>query len=283
MDRDFEDWISKFKNTIFGYEYFVDFEKIYGNVDEIKVELNIMNSLVGSKNIKEDFTKLLERFPEIIRCIPLLIAVRDKEIKVMDNGEIEVFRLYDEPGSIEKYTKFMERTGLFDLISNRIVNNLVDYALGVEVGLDSNARKNRGGKSMETLVEKYLKDCGVEYYCEMSTSEIERRWGLDLSSISNEGSNIKRFDFVVNINGNIFAIETNFYRSSGSKLNETARSYKMIALQSRSIEKFTFVWVTDGCGWFSAKNNLRDTFDSMEHIYSIDDLSKGIFSKLFVD
>lgn len=58
----------------------MDFEKVYRNVDEVKIELNILNSLVGSKDIKTD---------------------------------------------------------------------LVDYVTGVETGLDSNGRKNRGGHLYE--------------------------------------------------------------------------------------------------------------------------------------
>ena len=181
----------------------------------------------------------------------------------------------------------MRKTGLFTLISEHIINNLVDYVTGVEVGLDSNGRKNRGGHLMEDLVESYIKKSGlvrdVDYFKEMYISEIEEKWGIDLSNISNQGKAEKRFDFVVRKGSMIYGIETNFYTGGGSKLNETARSYKTIALETREIDGFTFVWFTDGEGWKSARHNLEETFDVMDDIYCIKDLEDGVIDTLFVE
>ncbi|MBQ5546400.1 MAG: hypothetical protein H7707_02800, partial [Acetobacter sp.] len=47
---------------------------------------------------------------------------------------------------------------------------------------------------------------------------------INLSAISNQGKMEKRFDFVIKTESQIFVIETNFYSSGGSKLNETSRS-----------------------------------------------------------
>ena len=110
----------------------------------------------------------------------------------------------------------------------------------------------------------------------MYIHQITEKWGIDLSSISNSGKSEKRFDFVIKTNSMIYGIETNFYTSGGSKLNETARSYKQIAKECEDVNGFTFVWFTDGKGWTSARHNLEETFDVMEHIYSINDLEKGI-------
>ena len=115
----------------------------------------------------------------------------------------------------------------------------------------------------------------------MYIHQMTEKWGIDLSAISNQGKMEKRFDFVVKTPAMIFGIETNFYGSSGSKLNETARSYKTLALEANAIDGFTFVWFTDGKGWTSARNNLEDTFDVMEHIYSIHDLENNIIAKVF--
>ena len=178
----------------------------------------------------------------------------------------------------------MKETGLFDLISNHIVNNLYDYVLGVESGLNSNARKNRGGHLMEDLVENFIKKAGftkdINYFKEMKLEEIENRWKLDMSFISNNNQASKRFDFVVKTDKCIYGFETNFYASSGSKLNETARSYKMIAEESKNVVGFKFVWITDGFGWYSAKNNLQETFDVMEEIYNIYDMKNGKLKEL---
>ena len=175
----------------------------------------------------------------------------------------------------------MRHTGLFDMLQNHIISNLFDYVTGVEVGLGSNGRKNRGGHQMEDLVESYLKKANVEYYKEMYLTEIESKWNIDLSAISAEGTSTKRWDFVVKTPSCIYVIETNFYTSGGSKLNETARSYKMIAEEAKSVPNFKFVWITDGGGWTSARRNLEETFRLLENMYNIADMENGIFSALF--
>ena len=284
-NRDFMTWLSGFRDSIADYGYYIDFEKVHRNVEGIKVELNILNSLIGSKNIETDFEALIEKYPEILKCIPLLLAVRANEIYAID-GDGEFTYQFKKPNlSAEQYKVFMRKTGLFDLMANHIVNNLVDYATGVETGLDSNGRKNRGGHLMENLVESFIKKAGFikdeTYFKEMYIHQITEKWNIDLSAISNQGKMEKRFDFVIKTDNMIYGIETNFYGSGGSKLNETARSYKTLALETDTIDGFTFVWFTDGKGWTSARNNLEETFDVMEHIYSIKDLENGIINEVF--
>ncbi len=282
--RDFNNWLSGFRESIADYGYYINFEKVHRNVDNIKVELNILNSLIGSKNIEQDFENLVDKYPEVLKCIPLLLAVRANEIYAIDS-EGEFTYNFKKPNlSVEQYKAFMRKTGLFDLIENHIVNNLVDYATGVETGLDSNGRKNRGGHLMENLVESFIQKAGFvkdeSYFKEMYIHHITDKWGIDLSAISNQGKTEKRFDFVVKTPNMIYGIETNFYGSGGSKLNETARSYKTLALETDTIDGFTFVWFTDGKGWTSARHNLEETFDVMEHIYNIKDLENGILFNL---
>mgnify|MGYP001146087720 FL=1 len=291
MNRNFSTWLSGFRDSIADYGYYIDFEKVHRNVDNIKVELNILNSLIGSKNIEVDFENLMRKYPEILKCIPLLLAVRANEIYCQDENGGHLFQ-FDfgkyPPNShahYERYKYFMRETGLFDLLENHIVNNLVDYATGVETGLDSNGRKNRGGHLMEDLVESFINKAGFikdkTYFKEMYIHQITAKWGIDLSAISNQGKMEKRFDFVVKTPTMIYGIETNFYGSGGSKLNETARSYKTLALETDTIDGFTFVWFTDGKGWTSARHNLEETFDVMEHIYNIKDLENGIITEVF--
>ena len=287
MNRNFNDWIKLFRSSICDYGYYVDFEKVYSNIDSIKVELHILNSLVGSRNVEEDFSKLVAQYPQVLKCIPILLAVRGQEIYAVDGDGEFLFNFSNPNYGIEEYKMFMRKTGLFKLISERIINNLVDYVTGVEVGLDSNGRKNRGGHLMEDLVESYLRKAGlrrgVDYFKEMYISDIERKWSMDLSNISNQGKAEKRFDFVVKKGETVYGIETNFYASSGSKLNETARSYKTIALEAKEIQGFAFVWFTDGKGWYSARHNLEETFDVMDNIYCIAELESGVVDRLFKD
>ena len=284
--RDFDLWRSKFRKSISSYDYYVDFEKVKKNVGDIKIELNILNSLVGSKNIESDFEKIVSKYPETLKCIPILLAVRADELYAQDEDGAFDYNFKNINQSVEQYKIFMKKTGLFDMLQNHIVNNLVDYVYGVETGLDSNGRKNRGGHQMEDLVERYIKKAGfikdVNYFKELKTTEMEKMWNLDLSVLSNKGKVVKRFDFVIKTESTIYAIETNFYASQGSKLNEIARSYKMIAQEAEEIEGFKFVWFTDGLGWQSARENLRETFDIMEHIYNIDDLENNIISEVIV-
>ncbi len=282
--RNFKEWLSEFRDSIADYSYYVDFGKVYRNVDDIKIELNILNSLIGSSDIESDFRGILKKYPEVLKCIPILLAVRSNEIEAMDEDGFFAYNFSQNTLSIEQYVVFMRKTGLFELISNHIVSNLVDYVTGVETGLDSNGRKNRGGHLMENLVESFIQKAGFKrdesYFKEMYIHQISEKWGLDLSAISNQGKMEKRFDFVVKTPSEVYGIETNFYGSGGSKLNETARSYKTLALESKTIDGFTFVWFTDGKGWASARNNLEETFDVLDEVYNIKDLENGIIEKL---
>lgn len=284
MKRSFDDFINTMIDCLADYIYYVDFDKVYKNVDKYKVELNILNSLIGSKNIEQEFRDLVLKYPDVLDCIPILLAVRSKEIFVKTDIKEYLYNFETMIYSLDEYVKFMRETGLFDLIQNHIINNLYDYTLGIEVGLDSNARKNRTGDTMESLVESYIISAGykynIDYFKEMYLSDIEKKWNVDLSNISANNVSTKRFDFVIKKDNCIYVIETNFYSSSGSKLNETARSYKMIALESKDIKGVKFIWITDGKGWKSALHNLEETYNVMDTLYNINDLDSGILENL---
>ena len=284
MNRDFNEWFSSFKSSISNYAYYVDFDKIYKNVDKVKLELNILNSLIGSEKIEDDFQNIIIRYPETLECIPLLLAVRSSEIFIKDEINEYLFNFKKLVYSVDDYIRFMRECGLFDLLQNHIINNLYDYVLGIEVGLDSNGRKNRGGHLMENLVEEYIVKAGYKkndtYFKEMYLKDIERKWNLDLSAMSGNNVSSKRFDFVIKKENMVYVIETNFYTSGGSKLNETARSYKMLAEEAKKVTGVTFIWFTDGTGWNNAKHNLKETFNVLETIYNIDDLENGVLERL---
>ena len=281
MNRDFNEWFSSFKSSISNYAYYVDFDKIYKNVDKVKLELNILNSLIGSE---DDFQNIIIRYPETLECIPLLLAVRSSEIFIKDEINEYLFNFKKLVYSVDDYIRFMRECGLFDLLQNHIINNLYDYVLGIEVGLDSNGRKNRGGHLMENLVEEYIVKAGYKkndtYFKEMYLKDIERKWNLDLSAMSGNNVSAKRFDFVIKKENMVYVIETNFYTSGGSKLNETARSYKMLAEEAKKVAGVTFIWFTDGTGWNNAKHNLEETFNVLETIYNIEDLENGVLERL---
>lgn len=284
MRRDFDVWLASFRDSIASYQYYIDFDKIYRNIADVKVELNILNSLIGSKQIEADFEKIVTRYPETLKGIPILLAVRSNEIYAMDEDGSFTYHFKKMSDTIEQYKTFMRKTGLFQLMQNHHIRNLLDYVTGVETGLDSNGRKNRGGHLMEDLVEKFIQKAGFRrdetYFKEMTITKIHQKWGIDLSAISNDGKAEKRFDYVIKMPDQLYVIETNFYTSGGSKLNETARSYKTIANEVKTIRGVTFLWFTDGKGWRSARGNLRETFDVLDTVYNIQDLENGVLDEL---
>ncbi len=275
--EEFEYWYDNLVDTIADYEYYVDFKDIYKNVNNVKVKLNILNSLIGSKDIENEFEQLIYDYPEVVDCIPLLIAVRKKEIKLIDNNEQLIFN-FSKIDDIELLKKFMRKIGLFDLMSNRISNNLVDYVTGIEVGLYSNTRKNKGGHLMEDIIEVFLQNYGLikdkTYFKEMYLNEIQEKWNIDLSSLKSLGKDRKRFDFVVKLKDEIYVIESSFYNANGSKLNETARSYELISNECKKIDNFNFIWITDGYGWKQSKKIIEKAYYSIDNIYNLNDLKK---------
>ncbi|MDY0138105.1 MAG: type II restriction endonuclease [Candidatus Izemoplasmatales bacterium] len=273
------------KDSIATWTYYTDFEKVYENVQKVKVELNILNSLIASKNIEKEFVDIVSQYPNVLKVVPVLLAKREAEIKVQDADGSYTFNFVKMNYTVDQYVLFMRNSGLFDYLQNHIINNLVDYVLGIEVGMDTNGRKNRTEHVMEDLVESYLIKAGLikgkTYFKEMYASEVQKKFNIDLSAFSNDGKAEKRFDFVfVGALGTVFACECNFYSGGGSKLNETARSYKILTLESKGITGFQFVWFTDGTGWTSARHNLEETFDILDTLYNLDDLEKGAINTL---
>ncbi len=281
--RDFNKWLGNFRESIADYKYYVDFPSVISHVKKYQKELKLLDSLIGSKNIENDFLKIVKQNPNVLKCIPPMLAKRENIIPCTDNDGTIKYDFNSLKLSVNQYLTFMTKTGLFDLLQNRLVGSLSDYLLGVETGLNSNARKNRGGHLMEDLVEKFIVKAGFTrnktYYKEMYLSDLEKKFNLNLSNLSNNGDVAKRFDFVIIGKKCVYACECNFYAGGGSKLNETARSYKALAIESKGIKGFKFVWFTDGIGWLSAKNNLKETFDVLDDLYNIDELENGILKK----
>ena len=295
MARDFNKWISKFNDSIASWKYYTNFEKVYLNVNKIKNELNLLNGLIGSKDIEKDFADLVEEYPQVLKAIPILLAKRENIIIIKDADKDYKYNFYKMNYSIDDYIKFMRNTGIFKLLEQHLISSIYDYVTGVEVGMDTNGRKNRTGDAMEDLVESYILKAGFvknhNYFKEVTSKAIKEKWNIDLKEILENVDNKvnskkekmaeKRFDFVVENKGTLFLIETNFYGSGGSKLNETARSYKMLNEELAKIKGVKFVWFTDGKGWLSARNNLEETFNQIENIYCIDDLKNDILNDIF--
>lgn len=295
MVRNFNEWLSTFEDSIASWRYYTDFDKVYRNVNKIKNELNLLNGLIGSKNIEQEFKELISEYPNVLKAIPILIAKREKVVIIKDAIQDYYYNFTKMNYSIEEYSMFMRKTGIYDLLENHLISNLYDYVTGVEVGMDTNARKNRTGDAMEDLVESYIVKTGFvkehNYYKEVTSKQLKEKWNIDLKEIlknidvETKNKKVKmaekRFDFVIEKNNILYLIETNFYGSQGSKLNETARSYKMLNEELKKIKGIKFVWFTDGKGWNTTKGNLEETFNEMDDIYCIAEMKDNIMNRIF--
>lgn len=263
---EFELFLSQLLDTNANLAFFTDFQKCNKNVKEIAIKLNTLNYLIGSENLDQSIKDLWDNDPNVFSVLSILIAVRaDYNSKVLDNNEHSQY-LSTYFDSYDGVVTFFKETGLAEVFNKKQIKNLVDYVFGIEVGLDTNARKNRGGKLMEAIVSNMFSKAGVNFRREVSS--------LEFPMISNAlGKDKKRFDFVISTNIKKYLIEVNFYSGGGSKLNEVARSYSDIAPKVNAVDGFEFVWITDGVGWNSAKNKLEEAFYIIPGIYNLTTLS----------
>jgi type II restriction enzyme len=261
MSEQFKIFLSQLSETNATLDYFTDFKKIKGNVNKIAIKLNQLNYLIGKTVIKAAVKELYLENPKAFEVLDILIAIRkNKKAKTFNNkGEIVMLDSYfTSPESIHEY---IEETGLGEIFRNKDVKNLVDYVFGIEAGLDTNARKNRSGKNMSKAVSLVFQNHNIFFKEEVSSSEFPE--------ISSLGADIKRFDFVIKTQYKTYLIETNFYNSGSSKLNETARSYSDLATKINQYKNFEFVWITDGKGWLSAKNKLEEAYNIITSMYNL--------------
>lgn len=257
-----EEFLRPLKETHFSLADYVDFPKVAENVAKISMKLNQLNYLIGQDDMAHAVGLLWDENPKVFSVLEILIAVRNKDKKKALNTDGSVKLLEDYFTSPEQVVEFLDGTGLTNVFQSRQIKNLVDYVFGIEVGLDSNARKNRGGHTMEKLVEAMFDRYNVPYLQEVnSTNYPALREAL--------GTDKKRFDFVVPTPSKIYLIEVNFYSGGGSKPNEVARAYTELAPKINSIDGFEFVWITDGVGWLSAKNKLEEALCHIPKVYNL--------------
>lgn len=255
-------FMSQLQETNQTLDYFCDFDKIEENVDEIKLDLCMLNSLIGSRNLRKSVEAIWRKDKTAFSVMDILIATRRKDGKKyvdVAGGSHLVSSLFN---SVDGVMVFLQETGLAELLQSQKINDLVDYVFGVETGLDSNARKNRSGHIMEATVAQLIDDAGIDCRTEVYSSE----WP-ELSDAL--GTDEKRFDFVIETVSTTYLIEVNFYSNGGSKLNEVARSYSELAPKVNAVPGFKFVWVTDGVGWESARNKLQEAFHIIPDVYNL--------------
>lgn len=268
MGKDFDLFISQLSETNATLDYFTDFEKVIKNTNKIAIKLNQLNYLIGKTDLRKAIKELYDENPKVFEVLDILLAVRTKDKKKTLNAKGEFVLLESYFTSLHGVIDYIEQTGLAEVFKNKNITNLVDYVFGVEVGLDTNARKNRGGENMAKVVALKFKGANIPYRLEVNSTEFEE--------IKSLGQDLKRFDFVIQTKKKTYLIETNFYNGGGSKLNEIARSYTDIAPKINQYEKFEFVWITDGQGWFSAKNKLGEAYSLIPSIYNLVNIDEFI-------
>ncbi|MCQ2242954.1 MAG: type II restriction endonuclease [Bacteroidaceae bacterium] len=271
MQKDFDKFMSQLQETNQTLDFFCDFDKIAQNVEDIKLSLCMLNSLVGAADMRKAVETIWKRDKSAFNVMDILIAVRSEGKKKVLNSLGECVVLDTLFTSIDGVMEYLDNTGLTKVFQQQKIKDLVDYVFGIETGLDTNARKNRSGHVMEGMVARIFDKAGVKYRQEVYSSE----W----SSISRVlGDDEKRFDFVVKSKDKTYLIEVNFYSGGGSKLNEVARSYSDIAPKINSVPGFEFVWITDGIGWKSAKNKLQEAYSIIPSIYNLTNIVEFINS-----
>lgn len=282
-DDAFDYLLSNLKDTIRTYDFFVAWDKVLSNVCQIEVVLNILNVLIGKNDIKVRLKELIKQYPEIVPVIPFLIAVRGTTIKVADmGGEITYSfskkKSYSEE-QIDNIIMFAEECGLLKILQDKNIKNFVDYAIGVEVGLDTNARKNRSGTAMENLTEVYVKSIcdkySFRYLTQATAAKIKQEFGKDVLTDKAD----RHFDFALDTGDMLYLIEVNYYGSGGSKLKSVAGEFSNLYSLVKN-EKTGFIWVTDGDGWQTAKRPLRETFDITDFIININMIEQGLLEDI---
>lgn len=287
-----EDAFRYFKGTINKsntfWDYFVNWEKVFGNIKEIEIDLNTLNYLIGKEDIETEFKNLLKRQASIVRLIPILLACRENNFTILTsytggNFIFEEFTfkkkqtLTDE--EIDKAYKYAKNTGLLEIFQNKKIKSVPDYVIGVEVGLDSNGRKNRGGTTMERIVEELIKPIcernKISCMSQATAARVKAEWGINLRV----DKSTRRFDFAVRKANKLCLIETNYYGGGGSKLKATAGEYKSL-YNFLSADGHTFIWITDGAGWTSTLRPLEETFRHIDYTLNLNMLCKGMLEAI---
>ena len=269
MAKEFNKFMSQLQETNQTLDFFCDFDKISQNVENIKLSLCMLNSLIGSNDMQKSVETIWNRDKTAFNVMDILIAVRSDGTKKVLNSLGQCVVLDSLFDSVDGVLEFLEKTGLAEVFQSKKINDLVDYVFGIETGLDTNARKNRSGHVMESMVARILDENGVSYRQEVYSSEWQ-----EITEVL--GDDEKRFDFVIETENKTYLLEVNFYSGGGSKLNEVARSYSDIAPKINSVLGFEFVWITDGIGWRSAKNKLQEAYNIIPSIYNLTDISEFI-------
>lgn len=146
----FDKITKSFKSKITQWNYFINWEKVLRNIEPIETELNILNTLIGKTDLKLEINSIIEKYPNVIKAFPILLAIRENSIDILIDTKNFIYRNFNfnerrlSEQEINDLSDYLLKSGFAEIIRDRKLKNLVDYATGVEVGLDSNGRKKQG-------------------------------------------------------------------------------------------------------------------------------------------
>ncbi|MBA1433675.1 type II restriction endonuclease [Bombilactobacillus bombi] len=278
-------------------KYWVNWDNVMSNMQEHELNLNTLNYLVGKDNIKEIAYKLFQQQPQLLKSIPILLASRDLKMDVLtlekDNKMSTYTVDFSHPDlhKLNQYLDFMEETGLLHFLSKGLKESLVDYLLGVQVGLDTNGRKNRSGAQNELILSRNLKaitkfNSNLEFITQATAKNIESHWRIKVPEMLQSGKKGgRRYDGAVynTKQDSVTIIETNFYGSGGSKLKAVAGEFMSLYETSlKDTSNVKFVWISDGPGWDQAKNPLREAFDVIPTIINLHMVKSGMLEEIIL-
>ena len=270
-----DDFLNTLLETNHTYEFYVNWEKVYNNLENKVVEISILNSLnkVPANELESKFRDIIVKYSEVVPLLPLILAIRNKKVPIfnVEDKSSKIINFSKKGFNVDEIVEFSVKTGLLNLFNN--IDDLYSYLVGTEVGLDTNARKNRSGTIFEdavgTLLEEKIRNLeGFHIVKEDDDVDIHRN---------------KRFDYAIYKN-NIpkIVFECNFYNSTGSKPIEVAHAYANLQTDIDNAN-LLFIWVTDGQGWnkmFSTLMNVAEEIEFIVNYTMLDNLLDDILADL---
>ena len=292
-DEVFDYLIDTLIESIYTWGYFTQFDKCMSNAEFFKKELNLLNTLLGldEDKIEDKLISIINENPNVKKALLLLVALRPvklKETAIINDFETltssNKFELFTKKGTLSKEDEkdilyFFKETGLQKFFMNKEVSSLLDYCKGVEVGLDTNARKNRSGQIMESICERFVEEfCeknNFKYIAQATSKRIQEEFNIELKMDKIE----RRIDYAIKTSNNLYLIEVNYYSGGGSKLKATAGEYKELSDFIKA-QGYEFIWITDGKGWNTAKAPLKETFEHDDYIFNLNMIKDGVLEEV---
>lgn len=273
------------------YKFFVDWEKVKNNVNKYQIELSILNALIRNSNFNKKLKEILTKYPEVLPCVPLLLAIHEANLDIIKDiqaDDHEIIRYDFSKRNLTEEEKdqivvFFEKTGLKKFFIELSTSSLQDYLYGIEVGTDSNARKNRSGRIAETMLYNQLEKIKAE--ADVEVIMVQKKF----MELEKEGYTVparlrdRKSDFIVmKKTGRIIDIEVNFYNVAGSKPQEIVDAYlnRQRELNEAGVE---LIWVTDGPGWLAGVNQLEKALDLIDYILNFKLVRIGLLKRILKD